>query len=339
MSRTAAATRLSTAGLSVDVRSEVPRRHDEVMAATGGRATTLRDPAAPADVSLVLEAARQPFDAAGCELVTRGVWTDRERVVVLDDVGGSGYSQRWTIDDHCLHVRSRWSPSSKARLAATLLPARFRALQAQVLLHYPALWWAASRGRVPLHVSVVEVDGVAVILAGPGGVGKSTLVYRELYSGATATCDNVAVSSGDRLYGLCEPLRLAGRSGRRTTQGRRELPWIGRVPELDPQLLVVVRRGDPAWSGVSRIEPDAAARALVGGTYAAGELQRFWPLCAMIGLATGWGPAHPRVEDVARSLCSRLPCYQLAIAGRADDSLASLLREPLLELQQQGAPT
>ena len=52
---------------------------------------------------------------------------------------------------------------------------RFRALRGQVLLHYPVLWWACLQGRAPLHVSVVEVEGTVVVLAGPGGLGKTTL--------------------------------------------------------------------------------------------------------------------------------------------------------------------
>lgn len=332
-------TRVSTAGLHVDVCSEVPQWHHAVVTATGGPGGPSRRPAHRADVTLFLESAREPFDTAGHELVTRGVWAGRDGEVVIDDVGGSGYSQRWSSVGNHLEVRTRWLPSSKARLAATLLPTRFRALQAQVLLHYPALWWSSINGRVPLHVSAVEIDGVAVVLAGPGGVGKSTLVAQALRSGARATCDNVAVSSGDRLYGLAETLRLDSTQGRRASHGRREVPWSGRVPELDPQMIVVVRRGDPARSGARALDSEAAVRALVGGTYAAGELQRFWPLCAVLGHATGRGPVHPPVEQVARSMCSRLPCFELAIAGCGGESLATLLHRQVLAVNGQGVST
>ena len=44
------------------------------------------------------------------------------------------------------------------------------------------------------------------------------------------------------------------------------------------------------------LSPDEAARALVAGTYMAGELRRFWPFAATLALATGIGPVHPDVN-------------------------------------------
>jgi hypothetical protein len=222
--------------------------------------------------------------------------------------------------DHVL-VRARWCPS-KLEHGATVLRSRFDALRAQVLLNYPALWWAGTQALAPLHVSVVEVDGVVVVLAGPGGVGKSTLVAQALSRGARATCDNLATCDGDVAHGLREPLRLAvsdggSTSGARTTHGRRETAWTGRVASLRPDLVVVVRRGGAA-PGVRDIEPDVARRALVAGTYAAGELRRFWGLTAVLGLATGRGPVQPAVDEVARRLTSRLPCLELELGTRPD---------------------
>ena len=71
----------------------------------------------------------------------------------------------------------RYRARQASRSANGLLASRFRLLAVQTLVHYPALWWAASqRGRVPLHVSVsFGADGVNMI-AGPGGVGQSTML-------------------------------------------------------------------------------------------------------------------------------------------------------------------
>jgi hypothetical protein len=85
---------------------------------------------------------------------------------------------------------------------------------------------------------------------------------------------------------------------------------------------------------------DAAYRALVAGTYAAGELRRYWSLVATLALATGRGPAHPGVEHVAAELTARLPCYQLDL-GRAPvpgADLATLLAEPLALLGAEPSP-
>jgi hypothetical protein len=203
-------------------------------------------------------------------------------------------------------------------------------LRAQVLLHYPALWWAGVQGRTPLHVSVVEIEGVGVVLAGPGGVGKSTLVADALAEGARATADNIAVTDGTTMSGLRESLRLApgdgaGGSGSHTTHGRRQQGWPA-VASLRPELVVVLRRG--TGPRVRQVRADDARRALVAGTYAAGELRRFWPLTAVLGLATGRGPVHPHVEDTARRLSEELPCVELEL-GRPGLSLREALAAPL----------
>ena len=222
-----------------------------------------------------------------------------------------------------------------------MLPARFRALRAQVLVNYPALWWAVQQGHAPLHVSVLEIDGIAVLLAGPGGVGKSTLVARELAAGSTATCDNMAVCDGVVAHGLAEPLRLppeasSSASGARTTHGRREMAWQSQVPTLCPDLVVVVRRGAEAGPEIRPISGATAQRALVAGTYAAGELRRFWPLAAVLGLATGRGPAHPPVELVAGLITARLPCFDLQLGRRPGLPLAAMLADQLADVRREG---
>jgi hypothetical protein len=224
-----------------------------------------------------------------------------------------------------------WAPSP-AELAASRLRSRFRALRAQVVVHYPVLWWAGVQGRAPLHVSVLGTAGTVVMLAGPGGVGKSTLVARELAGGARATCDNLAVSDGRVAYGLAEPLRLdpgtPGEAGAATTHGRREHTWQP-VPELTPEVVVVLRRGAQQEPRVRRTTPDAARRALVAGTMAAGELRRFWAVQAVVGLATGLGPVLPDVDAVADQLVTHLPCYELELGAAAGPALSDLLGREL----------
>ncbi len=255
------------------------------------------------DVVLEVEAVRRPFTVHGFEVVTRGVWTNGSGEVVLADVGGSGFDQRWTIDVDGLHVASRWRPSHQALAAARLLPARHRALSSQVLLHYPALWFAMQRGGVPLHVSMVEVGGVAVLLAGPGGVGKSTLVARAMADGARASCDNVAVYDGVSAYGLAEPLRLLSGSGRLAFHGRREQPWAHRVRSLPPELVVVLRRGAQSdlacgnWRRGRRLAGWSPAPIRPVSCDDSGLLPPYWPRRPGAGRSirrsSRWPPAWP----------------------------------------------
>lgn len=328
-----------TAGAVVAVESPSPGVLAAVRDLTAGGepvATTVEP-----DVHVVVERRGPQPRTADLVPVTRGVWHGANGEVVLRSAGGSGYTQVWSTDGDRVSVRAWWDPSGAESVAARALPSRFRALRAQVLVHYPALWWAALHGLAPLHVSVLELDGVAVLLAGPGGVGKSSLVARELEAGASATCDNLAASDGGTAFGVLEPLRLpagAGDAGgARAAHGRREFPWHGHVPQLSPDLVVVVRRGDAEAEAVRPVPADAAARALVAGTFAAGELRRFWSLCAVLGLATGRGPVLPAVDDVARTLTDRLPCYELELARAPGRSLYSLIAEQVAAAYVSGA--
>lgn len=289
----------------------------------------------PAVPDLVLaEAAPDRHDRAARTTampVTRGVTREPDGTVVLASAGGSGYRQRWQVGEDSVRVESQWAPSAKESLAARGLPSRFRALRAQVLLHHPVLWWASLDGLAPLHVSVVEVGGTNVLLAGPGGVGKTSLVVGELAAGARATCDNLAVSDGSDVFGLREPLRVpaesAGRrTGPRAAHGRREQRWRQVAPSLRPDVVVVVRR-DGGTPGLAPVDRDSAHRALVAGTMAAGELMRFWPLAAVLGLATGRGPVLPPVDDVARTLVDRLPCHELRLGDQPGERLHDLLAD------------
>jgi hypothetical protein len=285
------------------------------------------------NVVLSVEDSRRPFNKHGFEIVTRGAWASRSGEVVLESVGGSGFDQRWSIDVDGLRVTSRWRPSYRESVAARLLQTRHQALSGQVLLHYPALWFALQRGFVPLHISMVEVGGVAVLLAGPGGVGKSTLVARALADGARGTCDNLAVCDGSTAYGVAEPLRLMEGNGRRAFHGRREQAWAHRVRSLPPELVVVLRRGTQPEPQLRRLGPAEAARGIVAGTYAAGELRRFWSITAVVASGTECGPVHPPIEQIASRLTNRLPCVELQLGEEPGAGLANLLKGPLASVR------
>lgn len=336
-----------SAGQGVVVHSEGRVLHHELLAAAGSPPQdTGALVATPPDVEIWVERDRHDFPSGPRTLVTRGVSVDADTGVVISSAGGSGHTQWWSAGEH-LRVCSRWRPSLPERSAALLLRGRRRALQAQVLLHYPTLWWAGVRGLSPLHAAVVEVEGVVVMLAGPGGVGKSSLLAREIAAGGVAMCDNLAVSDGTRIHGLAEPMRIEasqasrahaiGAVGARTTHGRRDHAWGERPDVLVPDLLVAVRRGDADRATVRSAPPATVARTLVAGTFAAGELRRFWPMCAVLALATGLGPEVSPVVEVARLLTERVPCVELALGPRSGAPLRELLSGPLADIEPKGA--
>jgi hypothetical protein len=316
---------VTTAGERIAVDCAIGRMAALLDAGTGGELTEA--PAAGVTVRLDVQARRQPFDRAGWTLVGRGAWADGRRALIADACS-SGFDLLIEAGDPVLTVTARYRPDPATRAANLLLGGRFRLLAVQTLVHYPALWWASVRGRVPLHVSVTSGrDGVTMI-AGPGGVGKSTLLSAGLRLGEIATADNLCACDSRVAYGLVEPLRVeASGGGPSAPHGRREIPLTGRVPSLEPDRLVVLRRGAAGSGTAVRPLPAAqAARELVTGTYMAGELRRFWSFAATLALATGLGPAQPDVAGVAALLAARLPCLEVRVAEGAPAPIGELLR-------------
>lgn len=317
---------ITTAGERVAVDCALPRLAALLRASTAGELA--EGSAEGQTVHLELQAGRQPFDVSGWTLIGRGTWADPPRAV-LADACSSGFDLLIEPCGSVLRVAARYCPAPATRAANMLLSTRFKLLGTQTLLHYPALWWAAHRGRVPLHVSVTSgADGVTMI-AGPGGVGKSTLLSAGLPFGELATADNLCACDTLVAYGLAEPLRVHATAGGAPAapHGRREVRLVGRVPSLKPDRLVVLRRGIAGAQTVVRpISPGEAARELVAGTYMAGELRRFWPFAATLALATGMGPAQPDVSGVAASLAARLPCIEVRVAHGAPTPIGELLR-------------
>ncbi|MEW1952676.1 hypothetical protein [Terrabacter sp. NPDC080008] len=290
-----------------------------------------QDPARTADVAVRVEDSHDAFDLAGLAPLTRGAFGDGRRVV-LTDACGSGLdllvepspgTGRLTVT-----ARPRPRPSHRAlRLAA---PGRTELLWRAALLQYPALWWAGVRGCVPLHVSAAQVGDHGVVLAGPGGVGKSTLLASLAPGEGTPVSDNLCAYDGDRLHGLPEPRRVSEPGGARLRartmpHGRVERRWDSRQSGIRPTLVVVLRRGSGERPVVRRVSPEVAARDLVAGTYAAGELRRYWAFSATLALGTGLGPAHPAIDAQAERLARSHRCVEVELPARPGTPLAEIV--------------
>ena len=286
-------TLLSSAGELVRLESELDwagRRMSE------GLGDALRGPEAIAErtptMTVLVEAKSEPFDVRGWTALGRSAW-ERNGSVVVTDITTSGFDCRLRVDDMPTFTFRR-RPPARERAAAIALPSRARLLRRSALVLYPVLWAAGVQGRVPLHACASTAGDEVVLLSGPSGVGKSTLVAREIGAGGRATSDNLCVSDGASVWGVAEPARLPGASGRRSSHGRRETPLTGWVAEMVPDRVVLLAKSD-APAIARPCEPSRATRALAAGTYMAGELRRFWPIAATWSLGTGRGPVHPAV--------------------------------------------
>ena len=98
-----------------------------------------------------------------------------------------------------------------------------------------------------------------------------------------------------------------------------------RVEALVPDSVIVLERGHSDHPSLSACSPEAATRSLATSTYMAGELRRYWPFAAMLAHATGLGPAHPPVLEVAAAFAGKLPCFSLALGRGLDSRLSELL--------------
>jgi hypothetical protein len=283
-------------------------------------------------VDLFLDTDTAPFDLADAVYVARGVHRRADGAVILADACGSGFDLVVLPEGDRLSVTARYRPAPKTALANAVLRSRFRLLARATLTQYPALWWAGRSGRAPVHISAVTTGGPAIGLIGPSGVGKSTLVRHALAAGGRATSDNLAVTDGRQLFGVAEPVKSDGASGRRTSHGRREEPLRDCAPVLMPGLLAVVSLHDGPIA-VERLDPATAARSIVTSTYMAGELARYWAFAAALSSATGVGQPHSPVADVAAALVANADAiYGVTLSRQApvhfEDLLAQLSAAP-----------
>jgi hypothetical protein len=261
----------------------------------------------------------------GWEPVTRGAFR-RAGVVVLRNACGSGFDLRVRAGER-LRVEASWRPPRRDRLAAWVLHSRFHLLVRATLVQYPAMWWAGRLGQAPLHAAAVALGEAVPLLAGPGGIGRSTLLLGGLADGGQACADNLCVSDGRWVHGLVEPVRVEGGQGRRMPHGRRELALPSRVPSLAPDRLILLRRDDRQHPMVRPLDPVRACDMTVAGTYMAGELRRYWAFAATLALGTGVGSAHPPLGSVAWALAKRLPCWEIILGNKPSLGLRDLLAQ------------
>ncbi|HET8594971.1 MAG TPA: hypothetical protein VFM07_06965 [Intrasporangium sp.] len=311
--------RCRTAGVTVSVDSRDPHWLALAAEACAGRALG----AGPSEVDVVVEPAGAP-DLDGLRVVTRGALAGDERVV-LADACGSGLDLELALSGGRLRVRAWPRPTWRHRGLGALAPERRVLLHRAALIQYPALWWAGLSGLAPLHVCAATVSGTAVLLAGPGGVGKSTLLGT-LGAGDVAVSDNLCAGDASRVHALVEPIRDEQGEGRRMPHGRRERAWTDPADSLAPERVIVLRRGTGNDLVVNPVPPGLAARELVAGTYAAGELRRYWAFAATVALGLGRGPAHPPVAAVAGAITDAVPCTIVELPSVPGTTLAEIVQ-------------
>jgi hypothetical protein len=262
-------------------------------------------------------------DPARGRRLGRGIVVDRGAVAFRSACSsGADLGVRASAD--VVEVTADWRAAPKEEVLHRLLPRRAELLAADVLVHYPVLWRAGWRGRVPLHAAALRLRDRGVLVVGASGVGKTTLARAEVAEGAALVSDNLVVSDGETVWGVVEPVRIEGGDGPRTTHGRRLASMAARRSQTRVDLVVVLRR-DGGTSGCRPIAPEAATRELVASTYLAGELRRYWGFAAALTAGTGRGPVHPGVDRVAEQVCLGATCFELELGDRPAAHLSHVI--------------
>jgi hypothetical protein len=177
----------------------------------------------------------------------------------------------------------------------------------------PLRWWLAARGVEVVHAAAVAAEGRALLIAGRGGAGKSTLAVAALAAGFELLGeDYVAVdcAAGPRVHALFAAAKLDAGS-------------LARLPELD---LPPVAPGEPGGKVLVDLGERFASR-----------LPATRPLAAIVLPRLSGGDRAPRRVSSAAALRALAPSTLFQLPGadaRAFAALAALARAlPAFELE------
>lgn len=198
------------------------------------------------------------------------------------------------------------------------------------LVHYPIAWQLErTRGWTLLHASAVLRGDRAVLVAGPGGCGKTTtclaLVVR---AGMSLSSENLLLCDGDEVFPVEEPIRLdepglallgADLGGLEAVEieGGLKRKRMLRLPAARaqhgarPEAIFFPRFARRGF--VRRLEPEIACELLEASNRLALELADYAGYASALALL--WprpGAARARLAVIER-LTASVPCFALGI--------------------------
>ncbi len=264
--------------------------------------------------------------------------------------------ERLAVDAHCAYaprgLARRIRYMNRARVERKRSRLFFKLMYAMV--YSPVAWWLErTRGWGLLHASAVALpNGQAVLLAGQGGVGKSTLAMTLLaMPGARLVSDNLLFYDERMIYACPEPVRLdgtalAGIAAAGVTPERSSLPreahpkatWRAasaqRAQSAPPCAVFLLQAGDRP--GFEPIDASRGAGMLRAGNDLAREIEGHRPVAALLAMMAaqrGGPPAAPAAR--LESLLSSVRCGIFTIG--ASESIAATAAR-LVEEARAGAP-
>lgn len=202
------------------------------------------------------------------------------------------------------------------------------------LVYFPLLWRLEREAqRYPLHASAVTWPQGAAILAGLGGVGKSTLTLAFLSDPqARLLSENLILHNGEKVFSFPEPIHLDERghkllpnldgrlapTGRLYSHNRHSYQVIpsALASSATPRLFCLLRQGQKL-----DLKPLPIARTLeiaLSSDLLAKELDAYFQQAAVLNLLSPSIGELQRRIDALHKLLSRVDCYELTIKPGQD---------------------
>jgi tRNA-splicing ligase RtcB len=202
---------------------------------------------------------------------------------------------------------------------------------ARYLVQFPVAWYLErTRGWTLLHASAVARGGEAVLVAGPGGAGKTTTCIGLLaYPGVRLVTENLLFTDGEHIFPLREPIRLTEDSLALLTGGQgHALVPLGLGGASKHKSLFRLPHGEDAHpvraaalfiprfttrGSLAAINPGTASELLGATNRLTLELNDYdWYTAALDLLWPAAGHAGHQARVLAR-LTAQTPCYALGI--------------------------
>jgi len=214
------------------------------------------------------------------------------------------------------------------RRLAELRQRRFTTLL-YYLVYYPCFWWLEhNEDFYPIHAAFVEIDGEVIVLAGPSGVGKSTVTVALAASpGAKLLSDTFLLHNGPTVRPVREPILLSDWSRQ----------WLGEAAEqLQPiRWRYCLDRGGFGWpvkklseGGQARVilfphrathnyvrpvPPSEAHALLSAGDFVVNDLRRYWAYAAVLEMLERRTLMQDREAQLS-ALTASVPSYEIGLS-------------------------